>query len=112
MGSSPEVAGEKISKPSFETWLKPTKLIEIHEESKHAIISVQNSIERDWVDSRYKVFLEELLFEVTHTKYSINITMNEENTGNLTETTPLSTSSNRVLLEKLLKEQKRTNELL
>ena len=42
---------QKISKPSFETWLKSTKLMSIKEET--VTIAAPNSFAKDWLENHY-----------------------------------------------------------
>jgi chromosomal replication initiator protein len=63
----------KLSKPSFETWLKYTELKEIDEEHNQATIIAQNEFARDWVETRYSSLLEDLLYEATNTRYAITV---------------------------------------
>jgi hypothetical protein len=50
---------ERISRPSFETWVKPTEARGIHE--KKLYISCPNDFARDWLSSRYASLVEECL---------------------------------------------------
>jgi chromosomal replication initiator protein len=63
----------KISKPSFETWLKATELKEIDDEHKRATIVAENEFARDWVESRYSSLLEDLLYDTTKKRYAISV---------------------------------------
>lgn len=42
---------ERISRPSFETWLKSTKLISY--EKENVTIAVPNTFSKDWLESNY-----------------------------------------------------------
>ncbi len=48
-------AERKLSKPSFETWLKPTKPLSIKE--NRIIVEVPNDFTRDWLETRHKQLL-------------------------------------------------------
>ena len=54
---------EKISKPSFETWMKATKAYTL----KGDILTViaPNEFNRDWLEDRYSDLIADLLFELT-----------------------------------------------
>ncbi|WP_345241509.1 chromosomal replication initiator protein DnaA [Pontibacillus salipaludis] len=54
---------EKISKPSFETWLKSTKADSLKDDT--LIIVAPNEFARDWLESRYSKLISDALFEVT-----------------------------------------------
>ncbi|HOJ77252.1 MAG TPA: chromosomal replication initiator protein DnaA [Bacillota bacterium] len=60
-----------LSKPSFETWLKPTKPISF--ENNVLIIEVPNDFARDWLETRYSPLLsttiKELLNEDVELKF-------------------------------------------
>lgn len=54
---------KKVSKPSFETWLKSTQAHDIEENT--VIIHAPNEFARDWLENRYTVLISEALKEVT-----------------------------------------------
>jgi chromosomal replication initiator protein len=54
---------EKISKPSFDTWLKETSAQTIKEDT--LIISAPNEFTRDWLEGQYTKLITETLYEVT-----------------------------------------------
>lgn len=58
-----EAIQNKISKPSFETWLKSTDAIELEED--RLIVVAPNDFARDWLESRYADLVRETLYEVT-----------------------------------------------
>ena len=53
---------KKMSKPSFETWLKTTKPVSITDEA--LIISVPNDFTRDWLQGRYADLIQDTLQDV------------------------------------------------
>lgn len=53
----------RISKPSFETWLKSTKATSIDDNT--LLITAPNEFTRDWLESRYSELILETLYEVT-----------------------------------------------
>ncbi|MBP1971056.1 chromosomal replication initiator protein [Virgibacillus natechei] len=57
---------EKISKPSFDTWLKNTKAEVL--EKNTLIISAPNEFARDWLENQYSNVISEILGEITGTK--------------------------------------------
>ncbi|WP_067840380.1 chromosomal replication initiator protein DnaA [Amphibacillus sediminis] len=57
---------EKVSKPSFDTWLKNTKADSITEDT--LIVSAPNEFARDWLESRYTKLISDAIFEVTGAK--------------------------------------------
>ncbi|WCK54526.1 chromosomal replication initiator protein DnaA [Aneurinibacillus sp. Ricciae_BoGa-3] len=53
----------KLSKPSFETWLKSTKATALDDNT--LLITAPNEFTRDWLESRYSDLITETLYEVT-----------------------------------------------
>ena len=54
---------KKISKPSFETWLKSTK---VHSLKKDTLTVVApNEFARDWLEERYSEVIGDVLYEIT-----------------------------------------------
>ncbi|MFC4558488.1 chromosomal replication initiator protein DnaA [Virgibacillus kekensis] len=54
---------EKISKPSFDTWLKSTKAEALDEDT--LIISAPNEFARDWLEGRYTQLINDILEDIT-----------------------------------------------
>jgi chromosomal replication initiator protein len=59
----------KLSKPSFETWLKSTKAHSLQEDT--LIITAPNEFARDWLESRYSVLIAETIADITGAELSI-----------------------------------------
>ncbi|NLM51660.1 MAG: chromosomal replication initiator protein DnaA [Firmicutes bacterium] len=55
---------KKVSKPSFETWLKTTKPVSMQDNT--FIISVPNDFTKDWLQGRYVDLITDNLKEVTN----------------------------------------------
>jgi chromosomal replication initiator protein len=53
----------KISKPSFETWLKSTKAHSLQGDT--LTITAPNEFARDWLEERYSQLISGILFEIT-----------------------------------------------
>lgn len=53
---------QKISKPSFDTWLKSTKMIDFKQNV--ATISAPNSFTRDWLDNHYVPLITDIMNEL------------------------------------------------
>lgn len=60
------VIKEKVSKPSFDTWLKNTKADRITDDT--LIVSAPNEFARDWLENRYTDLISDAIFEVTGAK--------------------------------------------
>ncbi|MFB4168754.1 chromosomal replication initiator protein DnaA [Virgibacillus sp. JSM 102003] len=54
---------EKISKPSFDTWLKNTKAEKLEEDT--LIVSAPNEFARDWLEGRYTQLINDILVDIT-----------------------------------------------
>ncbi|SDN62336.1 chromosomal replication initiator protein [Fictibacillus solisalsi] len=54
---------KKVSKPSFETWLKSTAAHALQNDT--LIITAPNEFARDWLESRYSTLISETLQDVT-----------------------------------------------
>ncbi|KOO45917.1 chromosomal replication initiator protein DnaA [Priestia koreensis] len=54
---------KKLSKPSFETWLKSTKAHALQGDT--LIITAPNDFARDWLESRYSDLIAETLYDLT-----------------------------------------------
>ncbi|MBM7095362.1 MULTISPECIES: chromosomal replication initiator protein DnaA [Alteribacter] len=72
---------EKVSKPSFETWLKSTKAEAIDQDTM--TIVAPNEFARDWLENRYSGLISETLQELTgaelHVRFVIPKDEQEEN---------------------------------
>ncbi|GGJ64738.1 chromosomal replication initiator protein [Anoxybacillus voinovskiensis] len=60
---------KKISKPSFETWLKSTKAHSLKGDT--LVIVAPNEFARDWLDSRYAHLIGETLYDITGEELTI-----------------------------------------
>ncbi|WP_245891249.1 chromosomal replication initiator protein DnaA [Desmospora activa] len=54
---------DKLSKPSFETWLQATEAVDWRDDT--LIISAPNEFARDWLESKYSHLVRDTLQEVT-----------------------------------------------
>jgi chromosomal replication initiator protein len=54
---------KKISKPSFDTWLKSTKAHTLQSDS--LIVTAPNEFARDWLEERYSQLISGILYEIT-----------------------------------------------
>jgi chromosomal replication initiator protein len=65
----------KYSKPVFEMWLKPIKLIELNEQE--IVLGVHNPFARDWVENRLKPHISEVLAELLGEEVAIRFVVLE-----------------------------------
>ncbi|MFC4387776.1 chromosomal replication initiator protein DnaA [Gracilibacillus marinus] len=66
---------EKVSKPSYDTWLKNTTIEQIQEDT--VIISAPNEFTRDWLESKYTHIIAEGLYDITGAKLSVKFVIPE-----------------------------------
>lgn len=59
-----------LSKPTFETWFKSTKLLSLKDQC--LIIEVPNDFAREWLETRYKSLIIKKLKSITSLDYDIN----------------------------------------
>ncbi len=60
---------KKISKPSFDTWLKSTKAHSL--KGDLLVITAPNEFARDWLEERYSQLISGILYEITGEELSI-----------------------------------------
>lgn len=74
---------EKISKPSFDTWLKNTKADSLKEDT--LTVMAPNEFARDWLEGRYTSLINDILLEITganlSTKFIIPDSQEPEDTA-------------------------------
>ncbi len=58
-----QVIETKLSKPSFETWLKSTHSSTLVENI--LTVTAPNEFTRDWLESRYTTLIQDILYEIT-----------------------------------------------
>lgn len=69
---------QKVSKPSFDTWLRDTKAAQL--EDDQFIVSVQNDFIKDWLEGHYTKLTNELLQELTGSELKVKfIIQNHDN---------------------------------
>ncbi|WP_134702310.1 chromosomal replication initiator protein DnaA [Ammoniphilus sp. YIM 78166] len=83
----------KLSKPSFETWLKSTKAIALDDDT--LFISAPNEFSRDWLESRYAQLIVETLYEITGENMKIKIVTSDTDV-NAKSNTPKKADEKRV----------------
>lgn len=76
---------KKMSKPSFETWLKTTRPVSITDDT--LVISVPNDFTRDWLQGRYAEIISETVKDVSSKHYQVHFVtprINEDETFDTT----------------------------
>ncbi len=66
---------KKISKPSFETWLKSTKAHSLQGDT--LIITAPNDFARDWLESRYLHLIADAVYQLTGAELAIKFIIPE-----------------------------------
>lgn len=61
---------KKMSKPSFETWLKTTRPVSLNENT--LVISVPNDFTKDWLQGRYAELIKQSLQTVSKHNYQVH----------------------------------------
>jgi len=69
---------EKLSRPSFETWLKATKPVAFRDQ--FLLVEVPNEFARDWLESRYSDLIEEILQNITSSALQVKFTIHNSPT--------------------------------
>ena len=59
----------KVSKPSFDTWLKSTKAHSLQGSS--LVITAPNEFARDWLEERYSPLIAGVLYEITGEEFGV-----------------------------------------
>lgn len=62
---------EKVSKPSYDTWLKLTKAESIKNDT--IMITAPNEFARDWLENRYLTIISDTLLDITGAKLKVKI---------------------------------------
>jgi chromosomal replication initiator protein len=65
-----EKISQKINKPTYEAWVKPTFPISM--ENNVLVISTPNDFAKDWLDARYKEHFRDAIKEVSETTVEID----------------------------------------
>lgn len=81
---------EKISRPSFETWLENTKAEAI--DNNTLTISAPNEFAKDWLQERYTELINNILIEVTGAELEVKFVIPEEEAAESIQATPKSAS--------------------
>lgn len=83
----------KVSKPSFDTWLKETKAVQF--EHSELIISAPNNFVKEWLETRYIKFLTANVYELLNEHVTIKVITENETAQHLAEPQPPAALRNR-----------------
>jgi chromosomal replication initiator protein len=67
----------KLSKPSFETWLKSTKALSYRD--SNLVIGAPNEFARDWLENRYSKLIRSTLHEITGMELKVRFIIPHQN---------------------------------
>ncbi|MBB6445410.1 chromosomal replication initiator protein DnaA [Bacillus benzoevorans] len=78
----------KVSKPSFDTWLKSTKAHSLQGNS--LVVTAPNEFARDWLEERYSPLIAGVLYEITGEEFGVKfiIPQNQTEDGEQLQTPP------------------------
>jgi chromosomal replication initiator protein len=65
----------KLSKPSFDTWLKSTKAIEFNDTT--LVISTPNKFTQEWLESRYLKMISSTVYDSLGTRVDVRVIIEE-----------------------------------
>ena len=82
---------KKMSKPSFETWLKTTRPVSLTDDT--LVISVPNDFTRDWMQGRYAELISETLKDVANKNYQVHFMTPRINEDDFFDTSSQDSSS-------------------
>ncbi|MGN8647659.1 chromosomal replication initiator protein DnaA [Gracilibacillus sp. HCP3S3_G5_1] len=82
-----ELIKDKVSKPSYDTWLKNTSVDQLKEDT--VIISAPNEFTRDWLESRYTTIIADALYELTGAKLAVKFVIPESSSDTAEEFTQM-----------------------
>lgn len=72
---------ERLSKPSFETWLQGTTPVTMYEST--LIIGVPNDFTKEWLENRYSYLIKEIVQQITAEEYEVNFVVPQDDSVNL-----------------------------
>jgi chromosomal replication initiator protein len=67
---------KKISKPSYETWLKTTRAHSLHEDQ--LVIIARSEFERDWLENNYADFISNMIKDLTGSTVRIKFIVQQQ----------------------------------
>lgn len=76
------LASQEVSKPSFDTWIKPAKLLSYNESNSTVTVATPNAFARDWLENHYNQLIKEILTLLTDKEVSIEIIVQKEQESN------------------------------
>jgi chromosomal replication initiator protein len=77
---------DRVPRQSFETWLRPTKLLSFTEKS--AVIKVPNAFFSEWIEQHYLRCIQEALRDLTGSSPAISFSVSTESGSFITNVSP------------------------
>ncbi|SJZ79711.1 chromosomal replication initiator protein DnaA [Selenihalanaerobacter shriftii] len=77
-----EIFESELSKPSFETWLKSTKLLSI--EDNYILIEVPNDFSKDWLETRYANLIKDTINDLINRNLDVEFVIPEDEEKEIT----------------------------
>ncbi len=74
---------KKVSKPSFDTWLKSTKAHSLQGNS--LVVTAPNEFARDWLEERYSPLISGALYEITGEEFGVKFIIPQSESDNKEE---------------------------
>lgn len=71
---------EKLSKPSFETWLQGTTPITMYESV--IIVGVPNDFTKEWLENRYSHLIRDIVQQITSKEYEVSFVVPQDESIN------------------------------
>src|SRR5690554_2779144 len=71
---------QKVSRPSFEAWLKETEALELAGNS--LIVGVPTIVVKEWLENRYAQLIREVLYEITGQSLQLTFVVGYERPSN------------------------------
>jgi chromosomal replication initiator protein len=87
----------KLSKPSFDTWMKSTKALIFNESV--VVISAPNNFAKEWLEGRYVKMIRETIEEVTGYRSDLKIVVDDETDAEAIRSKPPAPPARRPLAE-------------
>ncbi|SDJ25422.1 chromosomal replication initiator protein DnaA [Natribacillus halophilus] len=66
----------RVSKPSYETWLKATEPLKLENET--FLVAAPNEFAKDWLEDRYAEVIANTLYDITGNNYTVKFVLSRE----------------------------------
>ncbi|MEK4426873.1 DnaA N-terminal domain-containing protein [Solibacillus sp. FSL K6-1523] len=69
---------QEVSKPSFDTWIKSSKLLSYNENNATVTITAPNAFARDWLENHFSHLIKGILTRLTDEELSIEFVVQND----------------------------------